>query len=551
MRTILRIRYIVDSPGWALDICHSKFGVSRSRLKYLVYLGAIRVNGELLWLGDRWAQQGDYLQVYLYPKRYHPRNLGPRVWQWFVYANDDMLIMDKPAGLPVIAAKENKLECISGWLNFSELFEGIPSEFVPERIPDSLPKDYTVEVPSSTQPVNVKDNSFLSTLPPRIARYPDQFSRTRDLVRGPLYITHRLDVGTHGLLVLSRRTEFTTYFNSLLERHIPRKYYQAVVTTKAWEKFATKYGYSSNNVAFPIVLKHWMTDFSEDNTEEDYLIPSYDYIRRGLRTRPPIGTVEMYPVEAMPEPRRMSLSSTPTPQHTLLCELHILNAQSIYNDITDDLLRLAYSSNSTQCTHMHRATPFFRHYGAENDNNNDSSAQLGDDDLVSEKGMPVPLTRCLPLRPFSLAALNDLYTKYHTPLTLLTLQLLTGRTHQIRAQLHREGLPLLGDWLYRPEPGNGDERDSLAMLPLSVWCPHENTFALCCVRLAFPYDTQHKTQSFQENNNERQVTKKAKRISFHQQISRQWIHIHLPLLPPLHTIANESVRSLKDRKSVV
>jgi hypothetical protein len=33
-----------------------------------------------------------------------------------------------------------------------------------------------------------------------------------------------------------------------------------------------------------------MTDFSEDNTEEDYLIPSYDYIRRGLRTRPPIGT---------------------------------------------------------------------------------------------------------------------------------------------------------------------------------------------------------------------------------------------------------------------
>jgi hypothetical protein len=124
------------------------------------------------------------------------RNFGPRVWQWLVYADDDMCIIDKPAGLPVIVTTDNRLECVSGWLRFSRLYEDIPPEFIPEPVPDSLPIDYTTEVPSPNQSSDVKNNIFSSSHSQRIARYPHQFHRARDLVSGQVQITHRMGISS-------------------------------------------------------------------------------------------------------------------------------------------------------------------------------------------------------------------------------------------------------------------------------------------------------------------------------------------------------------------
>lgn len=125
------------------------------------------------------------------------------------------------------------------------------------------------------------------------------------------------DVGTHGLLMLSRRREFQSYFNILLAKHITRKWYQAIVTTNAWEQFLTKYGFNKNNVGmfqktknkisldlnektwfqileFPIILKHWMAEIREDEDEQiSHFIPSYKTIHKGLRPWPPIGSLQI------------------------------------------------------------------------------------------------------------------------------------------------------------------------------------------------------------------------------------------------------------------
>lgn len=51
----------------------------------------------------------------------------------------------------------------------------------------------------------------------------------RELLAQPLQITHRLDQVTSGLLVLSKRPAFQSYFNMLLERrHVEKTYYALV-----------------------------------------------------------------------------------------------------------------------------------------------------------------------------------------------------------------------------------------------------------------------------------------------------------------------------------
>lgn len=86
----------------------------------------------------------------------------------------------------------------------------------------------------------------------------------------------------------------------------------------------------------------------------------------------------------------------------------------------------------------------------------------------------VTLEQCAPLTPFELPWLRsvsrDLTQHSHVPpLVMLDIQLLTGKTHQIRAQLTHEGMTILGDALY----GNKH------VLAPDMW-------ALCCSQLSFP-----------------------------------------------------------------
>jgi hypothetical protein len=97
---------------------------------------------------------------------------------------------------------------------------------------------------------------------------------------------------------------------------------------------------------------------------------------------------------------------------------------------------------------------------------------------------------------------------------------------------------LFGDWLYQPEKNNEHQgNSSLLSLPPSMWCPHQDIFALCCVCLAFPYDEAQiiqrpHTQSDSKTGNAKQQFKKLRKILL-QENSIPWIQIYLPPLPPL------------------
>lgn len=83
----------------------------------------------------------------------------------------------------------------------------------------------------------------------------------------------------------------------------------------------------------------------------------------------------------------------------------------------------------------------------------------------------------LPLRPFAVDFTRQLLKE--KTLKLLTIQLITGRTHQIRSQLSQLGLHIVGDWLYDCPP---------------EWVPMPSPLALCCSSLEFvhPYTKETK-----------------------------------------------------------
>jgi 23S rRNA-/tRNA-specific pseudouridylate synthase len=93
------------------------------------------------------------------------------------------------------------------------------------------------------------------------------------------------------------------------------------------------------------------------------------------------------------------------------------------------------------------------------------------------------------------------------------------------AQLQYEGMPILGDWLYRLEQSSNSS--SSMSLPPSVWCPHTDTFGLCCVQLSFPYNTDLAPRTLKQH---------LLQLNLRHVKSQRWIHIHLPPPPDLRDV---------------
>jgi 23S rRNA-/tRNA-specific pseudouridylate synthase len=76
----------------------------------------------------------------------------------------------------------------------------------------------------------------------------------------------------------------------------------------------------------------------------------------------------------------------------------------------------------------------------------------------------------------------EVLTKHRLPAGKeLTIKLITGRTHQIRAQLAFRSAPIWGDQLY------GSPRDVFGQAsPLPLGRQNSQPIALCCHRLALP-----------------------------------------------------------------
>jgi len=129
---------------------------------------------ELLQLGSIYVEgtrtrdnleilEGAYIRVHTKPRRFPQNDYN---WQERILFNDDnFLVVQKPSGLPVHASVDNCLENLQMYLS-----------------------------------------SYLQT---------------------DLFITHRLDVPTSGLIVLAKNREFLALFNHLLASRSVKKFYRA------------------------------------------------------------------------------------------------------------------------------------------------------------------------------------------------------------------------------------------------------------------------------------------------------------------------------------
>jgi 23S rRNA pseudouridine1911/1915/1917 synthase len=164
--------HLALSSGPLGQILHSELSLEQKQIRDLLSLGAIYLNHQRVRSLDDIDQvinPGDYLRAHLEPRRF-PLATQVRLLEkseLVVFENSEMLIINKPVGVPVHPTVDNQVE--------NMLF--------------ALGQIYNQE----------------------------------------LFITHRLDIPTSGLIVYAKTKDFQRQFNTLLTAGKVRKIYSAIV----------------------------------------------------------------------------------------------------------------------------------------------------------------------------------------------------------------------------------------------------------------------------------------------------------------------------------
>lgn len=155
--------------------------VSIDHAIFLIHFGSVYVNGQRL-KEDIQIASSTYIRAHTTPRRFLQMT-SQQISELIQFESEDFLIIHKPSGLPVHDTVDNCYE------NLLRCLEG-----------------------------------YLKTT---------------------LYITHRLDVPTEGLILLAKTTAFQKYFNQLLAQKSVRKIYSAEVE-------------NSTQISLPSRLTHFM-----------------------------------------------------------------------------------------------------------------------------------------------------------------------------------------------------------------------------------------------------------------------------------------------------
>jgi len=133
--------------------------------EFLIEMGAVYHLGQRVRNPQTYIQTGDYLRIHSKPRRFAANHFD---WKKKVlFQNEEFVVVDKPGGLPCHPSVDNCLENLCLYLE-----------------------------------------SFLKC---------------------PLYITHRLDVPTRGLMVLAKKPDFQKDFNRALSMGVINKYYVTII----------------------------------------------------------------------------------------------------------------------------------------------------------------------------------------------------------------------------------------------------------------------------------------------------------------------------------
>lgn len=372
--------------------------IESRQFKKMVDDGSVRVN-KAMALGDVYIGPGTRVVTYLEPKIYrapvtvikHPKSSVNKAewwkpeWNLVRKSTTNYFIIDKPAGISSIATRDfSRGTLVPYWLR----------KYIP-----------------------------------------------RELGSAGILTTSRLDVGTHGLIVVGRNSEYVGKHNDLIESRNIKKHYTAVVS--GWHRphlrrelpGATKGENSAPQWHQPWRVQEAILD-PKSSVEVDGNL--YEFPRRSL------GLWQHY----IPE-RGMGEKEIPDPPYGEISRLRTKVGEV-------DHLRVISSRDQG---------PGF-----------EVPVRL----IV--ENFKEATSESVGLRAFPKAWAERLIAQsrlYNEPLYEIDIELLTGKTHQIRTQLECEGLAIVGDWLYG-----------------STFLPDPNTFALCCRKLEWLCPVEKKTVGY-------------------------------------------------------
>lgn len=155
---------LASFSGSLEDIIEKQLELSKDRVSFLLSMGSVYVSNKRC-LENVHIDEGTYLRIHQNPRRFPTEN-----FKWpaqRIFENDNLLVINKPSGLPVPATVDNILENIAS-LAARELNQNI-------------------------------------------------------------FVTHRLDMGTSGLLILAKNKQTQSQINSQLKEGQIKKQYRALV----------------------------------------------------------------------------------------------------------------------------------------------------------------------------------------------------------------------------------------------------------------------------------------------------------------------------------
>lgn len=364
--------------------------------------GSIRVNKALV-LDDMYVGPGSTVLTYLEPKMYS-------------------------APVSVIKHSEASAHRVEPWKQKWKLVRKV------------TPNWMLVDKPAGISSIATRDFARGTLVPFWLRKYA-----SREIGSAGVLTTSRLDVGTHGLIVVGRNSRYVGRHNDLIESRNVRKFYTAVVT--GWNRPHIRRPSKAARMAGQSVatLPQWHqapTPHSSDSS--------------GITK-----TVFMNGNEFQAPNRELGLWEHYIPMRGFGTK-EIADPE--YGEVT------RHSANVGEWEHLRVA----------------SSRDCGPGFEVPVK-LIVQNVRPATADSVALRAFPSRWTSqlieqaqlYNEPLYEIDIELLTGKTHQIRTQLECEGLVIIGDWLYG-----------------SPYLPDPNAFALCCRKLEWECPFEKKRISY-------------------------------------------------------
>lgn len=349
------VEHLLAPFSGGLDhILDATLGLTSERVDFLFTIGALYLSNKRISDRNIQIESQSYLRVHTHPRRFPSEIFDLK--KCLIEETEDYIVINKPSGLPVHPTVDNQIENVA----------------------------------------NLISNE----------------------IKHEIHVTHRLDVGTSGLLILAKNKKFQSEMNQIFMQSS-----QKLLTT---DLSAQQKPLTTESIALDLHIdENLKSNLTIKKTESIYQFEKK--YRALVYDSPALQDLLQSQQELVhfmePSPRAPKNVSRESIRDWQICRLKILSANKIKTTLPDNknnnLKSLQNIESSKQAL-------------------NEKTDTLTDPCISEQKNKSTNIT-------------SD---NHHDELIELEIELLTGRTHQIRAQLADIGSPVVGDEMYGAPTSN-------------------------------------------------------------------------------------------------